>query len=82
MEGTGNNRNASLPIVRMKQAWRNRTDPFDGEGREATVTFWFMASYVALLVVGVGVGIWHYKRCVPKRYGKSAPGRDPSVKGP
>ncbi|NIS74264.1 MAG: hypothetical protein GTO08_03110 [Deltaproteobacteria bacterium] len=45
------------------------------------VTFWFMASYVALLVVGVGVGIWHYKRYVPKRYGKSAPKRDPSVKG-
>lgn len=32
------------------------------------MTFWFMFSYVCMLAVGVGLGIWHYRRVVPKRY--------------
>jgi hypothetical protein len=33
-----------------------------------------MVSYVAMLVIGVGVGIWHYRRrYVPKRYRKLCP---------
>ncbi|NIS74298.1 MAG: hypothetical protein GTO08_03285 [Deltaproteobacteria bacterium] len=37
--------------------------------------FWFMVFYVAMLVAGVVVGIWHYRRGLPKKNREVVNGR-------
>jgi len=37
--------------------------------------FWFMVFYVAMLVAGVVVGIWHYRRDLPKKNREGVNGR-------
>lgn len=37
--------------------------------------FWFMVFYVVMLVAGVVVGIWHYRRDLPKKNGEVVNGR-------